>query len=109
MKTVAKSLLPIEIDTYQEIISTADFANYLKGLRAKIQRLHPPMNQHDGIKACVPDAPKNFKGKFLASSSQILSNHFKGIQDSKEMCRVQNITKKNKIGLLFNLTRICLT
>jgi len=35
------------------------------------------------------------KGKFLAASAQILSNHIKGIQDSKELSRVENITKKN--------------
>jgi len=48
------------------------------------------------------------EGKF-PPSSQILSNHFKGIQDAKEMCRVESITKKNQICLFFNLTRICLT
>ena len=49
------------------------------------------------------------KGKFLASSSQIFSNHFKGIEDSKELSRAENMNKKNYICLFFNLTRICLT
>jgi hypothetical protein len=53
-------MLPIEIYTDRKIISTDDLVNYLKGCHDKIQGLHPPMNQHEGVKACIPNPPIEF-------------------------------------------------
>ena len=73
--------------------------NYLKGRRAKIQGLHPPINQHDRVKAFVPNAPKNFKGKLALRLSPPEDFH-RGLHGSGPPARDQRQDEKTLQGVV---------